>query len=161
MRNIMSHDDTWASRRLKSHAARLFAQNFVRANIKENIKAPYPCSFLKGILSQRAREFPSQKAREFPSQRASNTGSVSCHDTISIVSYSSRWKIGTKMKSQSSPISRTIKHPISVVLYTLMQVYMSYHVRKVSCVYFASTPLLNSKIGLIHINRHAYKYFLK
>ena len=66
----------WPRRRLKSPAARLFTQSFIRAQIKENIKVP--------------RHWPSCEeftgTGEFPAQRASNAENVSIwwrhHDSI-------------------------------------------------------------------------------
>ena len=57
----------WPRRRFKSPASRLFTQSFIRAQIKENIKAPrhWPlCGEFTGT-------------GEFPAQRASNAEKVS------------------------------------------------------------------------------------
>ena len=40
---------TWVSRRLRSPTNRLFVQQFVRANIKRNMKNPYHWPFMRGI----------------------------------------------------------------------------------------------------------------
>ena len=40
---------TWASRRLRSPTPRLFVQQIVRANTKENTKAPYHRPFIRGM----------------------------------------------------------------------------------------------------------------
>ena len=57
----------WARWRIKSPASRLFTQPFIRAQIKENIKAPRHWSL--------CGEFTG--AGEFPAQRASNAENVS------------------------------------------------------------------------------------
>ena len=65
--NSITMPSQWPRRRLKSPASRLFTQSFIRAQIKENIKAPRHWPLCGEIT----------RTGEFPAQRASNAENVS------------------------------------------------------------------------------------
>ena len=69
----------------KSLATRMFVQQLVQANSKQNIKATHYWTICEGItpaISHRASNVKRECHWGFPTQRTSNAGSFPCHDII-------------------------------------------------------------------------------